>query len=41
MIVDAYIKSIFVQDSINKLVSTSDIGLWNSLLWYNEEKQEI
>ena len=38
IIIGAYTRSTFIQDSINKLVSTSDIGSWNSFLWYNEKK---
>ena len=38
MIISAYARNTFVQDSINKLISTSDTGSWNSLLWHNEEE---
>ena len=38
MVINAHARNIFIQDSINKLVSTGDTGSWNSLLWYNKEK---
>ena len=39
IIIGAYTRNIFVQDFINKLVSTNDTGSWNSLLRHKKNEK--
>ena len=41
VIINAHAKNIFIQNSINKLISTSGIGSWNSLLWHNKNSNNF
>ena len=41
MVTGAYTKNTFIQDSINKMISTSDTGSRNSLLWHNENNKNF
>ena len=41
MITGAHTRNSFIQNSINKLISTSDTGSWNSLLWHNKNNENF
>ena len=41
MVIGAYTRNTFIQDSVSKLISTSGTGSRNSLLWYNENSKNF